>query len=80
MHYHVPHNNFLIIQRANKLFPDLHFPLFHVVLVAFKYILTFFLFSIQVYQALVAQLGFLLAWKHGMGTEIPVSFLRAARF
>lgn len=42
MHYHVPHNDFLIIQKANELFPNLRFPLFHVVLVAFKYILTFF--------------------------------------
>lgn len=37
MHYHVLHTDSLIIQEANKLFSSLHFLLFHVVLVVFKY-------------------------------------------
>lgn len=38
MNYHAFHTDFLIIQKANKLFSSLNFLLFHVVLEAFKYI------------------------------------------
>lgn len=55
MHYHAFHTDFLIIQKANKLFSSLNFLLFHVVLEAFKYVSRILSF-IQVYQALVTQL------------------------
>lgn len=81
MHHHVPHNDFLIIQKANKLFPNLHFPLFHVVLVAFKCILTFFFFPF--FNSSLPSPGnsawfspFVEVWD----AEIAVSLGRAARF